>query len=841
MFENLNSKICWRLAWRQVRFHKARSLLTVLAAILTATLFSFVLFLNTTCEYNYQITWQHAYGSLSDIVYTQLKPREAQRLAEQENIKEAVSCRTLGAVQEVMIEDGQLALAGEAYARSIGSFPDVGRMPKSGAEIAVDATTLRRLQLPRELGTKVTLTWCPAGETEPLTQNFTLVGIWEPEMTAYGTLFWVSEDFGERYAPLAKELPNTSLGVTLWRRGDLEQNAQLIMRSAGVIAEYTTNTAFDEYQLAFTRSHLLPFRLNLLPVLLCGFLMFYYISQVSMTADIRFYGRLKTLGMEPSQIRRVVLGWTAILSLFGIPAGWLLGALLTHLVGPMMDVVSVVVCPPGDMALSALLLWATLLSACLGPARTAGRMEPAQAVSFVPAASRQRGRRRRVTLFRLACGNLLQNKARTVLSISALALSVTVFCANYVHFIGYDEERVLQRWSSFDYTILTNSLTSSQDRYLPEDDSIPPSLLEELSGLNGVNQISPVYSAETTFEMSDEFYQELTAYFRSDDSQYMKNMANYVGGEDWLAGYVKMEQSRQCPAVVYGVEDLVYQKLMGEDYLLAGSYDQTAFQEGNCAVVGIEAVYAETGIHYDQPYPAIGSTVTLAGHDFSVTAAAAPQEMIIGRASAQASFCLTFFISDDLFLELFPQTNLRQISFDIDYDKQESVEQFLSDYQKQHDFDNWIISRGNYQSLFRGNRVTMVVPPLVLCVILYIIGILGFVNLLVTKILFRYREYAVYESLGMTRGQILWMLIIEGLLYTGLTLGILYPCGVIGAGPVMQYYYSTGAEWAYQYHFTLLPLHLLALFLTALAVLLPFLCLRSMERQSIMERLESME
>lgn len=843
MFENLNSKVCWRLAWREIRFHKPRSLLTILAAILTATLFSFVLFLNATCEYNYQRTWQNAYGSLSDIVYTSLTPEEAEKLAVQVNIKEAVSCLTLGTVQDPMIDDGRFALANAAYAKSIGCFPNIGRMPESGAEIAMDETTLRRLQLPQEPGTKVTLTWLPAEETEPLTQSFILVGIWNPEMVTNHTLFWVSEDFADLYAPLAKELPNTTLRVTLFKRGDLEQNAKMIAQKADLkAAEYTTNSAFDEYQLAFTQSHLRPFRLNLFPVLLCGFLMFYYISHVSINTDIRFYGRLKTLGMTPVQIRRVVLGWAVILSLFGIPFGWLFGAGLTHLIGPMMDSISVVVCPPGAMILSALLLWGTLLVACWGPARTASRLEPAQAVSFVPASvPRLHAKRRRVTLLRLAAGNLLQNKGRTILSIGALALSVTMFCAHYVHFIGYDEERVLKRWSAFDYTILTNSMTGSNDRYLPGDDSIPFALLAELAELDGVTGISPVYSTETTFAMSDAFYESLTAYFRANNSQYMLNMENYRSGAEWIAGYREMEESRQCPAVVYGVDDLVCQKLMGEDYLLAGSYDKTAFQMGNAAMVGIEGVYTDHGILYDQPYPPIGSTVTLSGHEIQVMAAGAPQEIVIGQPSAKSAFSLVFFIPTDLFLKLYPQTNLRQISFDIDSARQEHVEQFLSGYREQYDFDNWIMSRGDYQSLFRGNRLTMVVPPLVLCLVLYLIGILGFINLLVTKILFRFREFAVYESLGMTRGQILRMLILEGLLYTGITLLVLYPCGALGAGPIMQYYYSTGKEWAYQYQFTLLPLHLLALFLIALAVLLPILCLHTMERQSIMERLGIIE
>lgn len=51
----------------------------------------------------------------------------------------------------------------------------------------------------------------------------------------------------------------------------------------------------------------------------------------------------------------------------------------------------------------------------------------------------------------------------------------------------------------------------------------------------------------------------------------------------------------------------------------------------------------------------------------------------------------------------------------------------------------------------------------VLCAVLALIGILNFINSMMTSILSRYREIAMLQSVGMTGRQVKNMLIYEGL------------------------------------------------------------------------------
>ena len=59
-------------------------------------------------------------------------------------------------------------------------------------------------------------------------------------------------------------------------------------------------------------------------------------------------------------------------------------------------------------------------------------------------------------------------------------------------------------------------------------------------------------------------------------------------------------------------------------------------------------------------------------------------------------------------------------------------------------------------------------------IIIALVGVLNFVNSMVTAILSRKREFAVIQSVGMTKRQLSRMLTAEGLYYAALTLAASY-------------------------------------------------------------------
>ena len=123
--------------------------------------------------------------------------------------------------------------------------------------------------------------------------------------------------------------------------------------------------------------------------------------------------------------------------------------------------------------------------------------------------------------------------------------------------------------------------------------------------------------------------------------------------------------------------------------------------------------------------------------------------------------------------------------------------------------------------------------------ILALIGILNFINAVITSIQTRRREFAVLQSVGMTGKQLRLMLIGEGICYIGgtalftLTLGSLLGYGLV--------YAIANQMWFFTYHFVIAPVLLVLPVLFILAVLIPSACYRQMNKQSVVERLREAE
>ena len=128
-------------------------------------------------------------------------------------------------------------------------------------------------------------------------------------------------------------------------------------------------------------------------------------------------------------------------------------------------------------------------------------------------------------------------------------------------------------------------------------------------------------------------------------------------------------------------------------------------------------------------------------------------------------------------------------------------------------------------SAVMGNAVSLVIA---------LVGILNFVNSMVTAIVSRRREFAMIQSVGMTKRQLCRMLVYEGLFYAALTLIAAYAISTLAVGVVVRAMVEGGFT---TFRFTLLPLGICTPILLAFAVLIPYLCFRNLEKQSIVERL----
>ena len=120
------------------------------------------------------------------------------------------------------------------------------------------------------------------------------------------------------------------------------------------------------------------------------------------------------------------------------------------------------------------------------------------------------------------------------------------------------------------------------------------------------------------------------------------------------------------------------------------------------------------------------------------------------------------------------------------------------------------------------------------------IAVLNFVNLLVVKTVSRRREFAVYQSLGMTSSQLRRLVLLEGGFYALLMAAVLLPATLAFALGLMPGV-ITDLSWAAVYTFDVTPLWIILPVIVALALLTPLLCLYWITRGTIQERLGAVE
>lgn len=123
--------------------------------------------------------------------------------------------------------------------------------------------------------------------------------------------------------------------------------------------------------------------------------------------------------------------------------------------------------------------------------------------------------------------------------------------------------------------------------------------------------------------------------------------------------------------------------------------------------------------------------------------------------------------------------------------------------------------------------------------ILILIGVINFINVMLTGIFTRRTELAVMESVGMTQKQVRRMLMLEGIYYAGITLVLILTLGS-GILYLVGFMTEKTADYAvYRYPWGWLAI--LSSLIFAICILAPILVYRVAAKESITARLRHME
>lgn len=832
LFGNNNRPVLKLLAKRSLKAQKntIAVLAITLATLLFTSLFTIAISLQTAMqESNMRTTGTSAHAGIKRLSW-----EEYELLSSDIGVKDSGYSVIIGnAVGDKFNKTPtELRYGDETYAELTFNNPDTGHLPEQKNEIATSRIVLAAMGLPDKVGTQMELTFTT--DTDTFTDTFTLCGTWDGDAVAYRQTMLLSEEYTEQVAPIVHgktdgTTPPVGTGYidsvmmmpTAW---DIEDQALEVTSKYGLDERVSINDAYETATISLFS--ILPLAAGILVIFIAGYLLIYNVFYISIAQDIRFYGMLKTLGTTARQIRKIVYKKAIKLSLVGIPLGLLLGWPIGRLLLPVIvnmltdDMRVVTTVNPLIFFVAIVFSLITVFISCQKPAAKASKVSPMEALHYIEHVGRKKkGRRsKRINIAMMAKSNLDRNKKKVTIVTLSFALSIVLLNSVYTYVTSFDFDKFVADFSLTDFTVSDTTVINSYAPY--NTANVKQDFIREAESLNGLEDIGNVYLWTSKQPLSEHDFvrlQELAA--SSDDiakdfDNYMvrqEHGVNVYGLDDFPAGYVQVldgELNTEKWKAGTGVY-VTSLRMMGDgslclyqpgDKISVPQLDGTSKVYDVLAVVDIPKAL-ETPLQVDM------------GLDYIFPSS----ELLGNMVSADQSAMKTIFNVDD--------KNLL------------ATENWLKNYTTNTDTSLDYLSKVTLRQTYDGMINMYRLVGGTLCMILALIGILNFINSMMTSILSRHKEIAMLQSVGMTGSQVKKMLIYEGIGYSVLGLLASLILSVVGSFTVVR---MMGAELSYfTWHFTLLPVFLCIIPLVFITAIVPLICYNKMAQKTVVERLRT--
>ena len=817
MFRVNSKKAIRRIGDKSFWSNKARNTIAVMAIALTSILFTTVFTIGSGMMENLQRQTMRQAGGDGMGVLKYITDEEYERVKGHELIEKISYNRILSDSvenEELLKRHGEFYYMDDTGIQLGFCEPVEGHKPEAENEIMMDTRTIQMLGIEKAVGSPVTLELIVHGKE--VKRDFVLSGWWEADPVFNVSLLITSRAYVE--AHIDELCKNYDAGEN-WKTTGLI-NSYIMFRNAWGLEKKMERVivgsgfSMDENAENYIESNVnwsyisgsfgsdpVPAGgavIALLLIIFTGYLIIYNIFRISVVKDIRFYGLLKTIGTTGRQIRQIIRRQALVLSCVGIPLGLAVGYVIgCGLVPVVMEAMVVggkgfrteISANPVIFAGSALFSLITVTISTTRPGRIAARVSPVEAVRYTEGMEGGRGtgrKRRGNVLFSMAAANFWRDKKRTLLVLLSMSLSIVLLHGVYTFSIGFDMDKFLSRFVKTDFLAAHAAYFNYQ--YSGRDTAVPESMIEAMMEQEGFEEGGRMYANIRDVE-----------FFSVDPVEGGRNIYPETTSEDG---------TMQC--AVYGMEDFPLEKLE----VVEGEIDVEKLKTGRYILEGLpcddsgrplpEASHYSIGdkavLHNYRGESDVRSENRLTDYEFEVMAKVKVETY---TNSCGIGFNYNFYLPAETYKEMVSHPAVMNYVCNVSPEGEAGMEAFLKNYTEKEAPEMSYTSKGKRVTEFQGIRNMVLLVGGVLSFIMGLIGILNFINSILTSIIARRREFAVLCSIGMTGGQLRKMLIMEGLLYTVLAGIAAFLTGTVLAFSVIRQLFS--ALWFFSYRYTLLP------------------------------------
>lgn len=763
-----NKKVIQDLAKTTYKANIKRNLLTIVAIFLTTFLLCTVISIGLSYWDTVSLRQQRMQGINYDIELTEPRDDQVSTIRKMDNVRYAglsVKCGIASKYQDKELDKLKFYWLDDTCWKQ-QTIPALdyyeGNYPAKENEIMLSQSALRSMGIENpKVGMELPFiyqTLAENSENNDTAKTFILSG-WFLDYTGVDKGY-VSDEFYQSTGVLQTDLTEGSLKISLKNplyseKDIIEMQNQINLSGKQIIeADYDTISNFIRTMIGLL--------VLLVLVFMSGYLFIYNTLYISVNRDIRYFGQLKTIGTTSVQIRKMIYKQMLWNAMIGIPLGLVCSTIvgkiiipqLLHSLNPTIAISEVGSISLWVFIIATIFSLATTMISSQKPVKIAMNCSPIEAMKYIGATSIKNKNKKRTggDILSMVKMNLFRDKKQFVVIMCSLSLAVSLFLIINVVIYANNAKNILNHSYDYDIRLLNQTLLSDNEEQVFNSDFI-----EQIKSLDGVKDVRVLKSATAVVPYQEkvygEYYKELYV-SRYSPGNYEKDMELYKKQPDC--------SSFTCRVV--GIDEVEFEKI---NNTLQIPLDKEKFKNGEIAFVSKTFTQGDNGI--------TGKKV-----EFSIPTALNPDKKEIIETGAiiddypayySAGYTPDLIVSNDFFDKIMGQSLIEMIKIDYDEPFSKNVESSI----KKLIANNKLISAesklDNYSEMKNSeNQITVLGGSL--GIIIMLLAISNYLNMMSESIQNRSKEFAILESIGMTRKQIKKMIVFESLGYSILSIVI---------------------------------------------------------------------
>lgn len=858
-----NKKVIHRLSDRSFRSGKTRNIIAIFAIALTGMLFTALFTVGIGLADNIQKQTMRSAGGDWHGVFKNITREQYDTLKKDPSIKECADNMLVAyEVKNPEFLKRHVEMwyyPEESYSHYFVEIID-GRIPEKADEILIDEKSLELMGKEAKAGQQITLDLkIRINDTETVKRTFTVSGVTKADaLMNVGFVIvpgvYLDEYAGELTYTYDKDFDPVGairMDVNFSNSFSVTEKLEKVVKNAGYSKEngnsvdYNGNWAYMASNAEGDAGAAAAVAAGILLIGFTGYLIIYNIFQISVVRDIRYYGLLKTIGTTGKQIKKIIRRQALFLGLIGIPAGMVLGYFTGKAVIPLIFVISdsnagnvdTAVFHPLIFVGAAIFSMITIWISTGKPARTAAKVSPVEAVRYTEGGGEKKKQKKSSDggkIWKMAFSNLGRNSRKYILVVVSLSLSVVLLNSVFTLTRSFDLDTYLKKFVSYDFQIANAQYMNCNYRGTAEtieEESLTESFIKACENFDGYEDGGRIYGTYEAGILKD-CVEIPDSVPRNENGE----PGNYFG--EIFLSFSKTETTYDT--IFYGLDDFFYDKIdvwKGEkdtetirEKLKSGKYVLLAVDTDDNGKVREEVCFQKPG---DKIVLEYGDGQTREFEILSII-----KENYYGL-SSRIGRTFFYYTSSDIFKEMFGDKYLMTYGFNVADEKEAEVNEFVKSYTENQEPVMAYESKMRYEDEFDQMLGMIVVVGGILTFVVGIIGVLNFINSILTGIVTRKREFAMMEAIGMTKKQLSRMLMLEGVYYAvgtilcSFVLGCLFSVTVIRA--------LAGGMWFMKYQFIITPMLLIFPVLLILGAVVPKMAFCFGKKESVVERIREAE